>query len=202
MAREIEVRFKLDDAQKALLTNWLVANASEENETHHIEHYLDNPASTWIFQNKNGYKDSDHYLRVRKDEKKGDSVCLKIFEIDQEKQTSQNLDEIEFSVSDGDETLKLMKTLGYTNEIIIDKKRKKYLTNDGCFEICIDDVKGVGFFAEIELREQVEGDIKNGWQKIYTFLKELGFKEIDEQHRGYVSMLWNPEMNFGIVKKL
>jgi predicted adenylyl cyclase CyaB len=202
MAREIEVRFKLNEIQKELLINWLAINASEDATTHHIESYLDNPTKPWVFQNKNGFKDSDHYMRVRKDEQKGDSVCLKIFEIDQEKQTSQNLDEIEFKVSDGGEALKLLQTLGYTDEIVVDKTRRKFLTNDTRFEICIDEVKGLGFFAEVELREQIVGDIHIGWKMIYDFLKNIGFTEIDEQHRGYVSMLWNIDTDFGKVRKL
>lgn len=202
MPREIEVRIKLADEQKPLLTKWLEANTQLEGVTHQVEYYLDNPKSTFLFQNINGYKDSAHYLRVRFDEKKGESVCFKIFKIDQEKQTSENLDEMEFTVSSGKSALKLLESLGYTDHLIIDKTRTKYTTNDKAFEVCIDEVKNVGTFVEVELLEQIDGEIKLGRAKIYDLLRTIGLTEIDEQHRGYVSMLWNPDINFGKLKKL
>lgn len=202
MAREIEVKFRLTEEQGSLLTTWLDKNALFEHETHHIETYLDNPEKPFLFQNKNGFKDSEHYLRVRKDFQKGSSVCLKLFQIDQDKQTSQNVDEVEFSVSDDHAALKLFKTLGYTSETVIDKTRKIYLTMDNKFEICIDDVKGLGTFAEVELKQQIDGDIQIGFKMIYEFLLSLGIDTIDVQTRGYVSMLWNPEIDFGKIKSL
>ncbi len=202
MPREIEIKFKLTAEQESILRNWLTVNAHSEGTTHQIEHYIDNPDKSFLFENKNGYLDSEHYLRIRHDEQKGDSVCLKIFEIDQELNTSKNLDEIEFNVSDASESLKLFTKLGYSNHTIVDKTREKFLSNDEKYEICIDEVKDLGKFAEVELKFEVEGDIKIGFQYLYNFLIALGITEIDVQKRGYVSMLWNPDMNFGKVKKL
>jgi predicted adenylyl cyclase CyaB len=202
MPREIEVRFKLTPEQKEAFLLWVKKNSTFQHETHHVEYYLNNPSNSFIFENKNGFKDSEHYLRVRFDEKKGDSVCLKVFKIDQEKHTSENVDEIEYSVSSGKEALHLFSTLGYTEQLLVDKKRDVYLTNDQLFEICIDEVKSLGTFAEVELKEQVDGDIKIGFKKIYDFLRTVGIASINEQHRGYVSMLWNPTEDFGRIRIL
>lgn len=200
MAREIEVKFKVAEDQKEGILQWIDENAILQRETHQVEYYFDNPKTTFIFQNKDGFKDSEHYLRVRFDKEKGESVCLKIFE--QEGFVSRNLDEIEFNVSSGAEAVRLFEALGYTYKIEIDKKRKYYKTSDSKFEICFDDVKGLGLFVEVELLEQIEGDIKVGLALIWNFLRSLGIDEIDEQARGYVSMLWNPEIDFGRKKKL
>lgn len=108
MAREIETRFKLTEEQRVLFLRWIETNATFASETHHIE----------------------HYLRVRFDEKKGDSVCLKIFKIDQKNQTSENLSETEFAVESGEQVLTLFKLLGYSKATIVDKTRRKYLSND------------------------------------------------------------------------
>lgn len=202
MAREIEIRFKLNKNQEETLAAWLEKNAIFQGETHHVETYFDRKENSFIFDNINGFKDSEHYLRVRKDTSKGDSMCLKIFKIDQVNQRSENIDEIEFSVSSGEEATRLLKALHFEESIVIDKVRKKYLVIDLPFEICIDQVKDLGMFAEVEITEQIEGDIAVGWRKIKEFLVSIGITEIDEQHRGYVSMLWNPTMNFGKIKQL
>lgn len=202
MAREVEVKFKLSSEQQVVLEEWIAKNAKKESTTHQVEYYLDNPSASFLYKHKLGYIDSEHFLRVRFDEQKGDSVCLKIFEIDQEMNASTNIDEIEYSVSSGKETLKLFTSLGYTNQTEVDKTRHRYTTNDGVFEICLDEVKNLGKFIEVELREQFEGEVKIGYQKIWKFLSSIGITEIDEQKRGYTSMLWNPEVNFGKVRKL
>ncbi|SRR5260221_1499955 len=199
MAREVEIKFKVDKKELKVLAKWLKDNAEFKKEIHHVEYYLDNPKISFIFRNKNGFVDSADYLRVRFAEGK-DSVCLKRFTIDEESQTSENIDEIEYSVSKGEDALKLFKNLGYTNETIIDKTRKIYDYRN--FEIVIDNIKNLGDFTEIELKEDFEGDIKIGRDKIYNLLKEIGFKEIRVQMRGYVSMIWNPDKDFTKVKNL
>jgi predicted adenylyl cyclase CyaB len=92
-----------------------------------------------------------------------------------------------------------LKQLGYTDCIIIDKVRKKYLYNE--FEIVIDNVKNLGIFVEVELKEEV-GDVKEGHKILKEFLKTIGIRKFKEQFRGYVSMFWNPHIDFGEEKEI
>ena len=192
--REIEIRIKLVDNQKDLLMSWLKANAKFIKNIEHKEFYLNNPNNTFFFTSKDGYKDARDYLRVRMTEK-GDSVCLKRFEIDSETGKSKNIDEIEYAVSDGKEALKLFQNLGYTELSDVSKVRDVYEFEN--FEIVLDTVNSLGDFAEIEIKNFPEDkDIKDGFAEIRNFIKQIGLNKYLECKRGYVSMLWNPEVDF------
>jgi len=201
MAREVEVKIKLSKSELKKLENWLKKNAELEGEVYQKELYLNNPKNTFYFQHKKGFKDSEHYLRVRYESENSGSVCLKIFKTDQDKDTSENIDEIEFKTNNPDESLRLLETLGFTDKLIMEKSRKIYSYEE--YEIVLDDVTNLGYFAEFELKsDDGKSDIKKAWNKIRKFIKTLGFDEINEQHRGYVSMLWNPDVDFGVRTKL
>ena len=192
MAREVEVKIMLNAKESTTLKKWLKANAQFKKEVKHLEYYLDNPSQTFYFTHKLGFKDAAKYFRIRM-EKEGASVCLKIFSIDQEKNESKNLDEVEFNVSDAAAALKLLKLLGFTDKTTVDKKRKVYDYKD--FEIVQDCVKGLGEFAEFEYKGK-KSTYKNELEKVFDLLKQIGFKKIRTQSRGYVSMLWNPRDDF------
>jgi adenylate cyclase class 2 len=197
MAREIELKVSINLEYLTQLRDWLQKNAKFIGEETHLEYYFDNPQNSWKFNHPLlNIIDSENYLRVRKTEK-ASSVCLKVFKIDRETGKAENLDEIEYDVSDFGEAVKLFESLGYTDKTIIDKKREKYDSEK--FEIVIDDVKGLGIFVEVELKEQIDGDIKIGFNKIKDFLKSIGIEEFQVQKRGYISMLWNPEIDFGAM---
>lgn len=65
MAREVEVKIKLEESEAKLLNAWLKQNAEYVKEVHYQEYYLDNPNATFFFTHKAGYKDAANYLRVR-----------------------------------------------------------------------------------------------------------------------------------------
>lgn len=198
--REIEIRVKLNDSEENMLRAWLDTNAKKTGEKKHLEHYLDNSNKSFMFDSKLGYRDAENYLRVRYSEK-GDSVCLKNFEINRETGKSKNIDEIEFNVSSGDEALKMLKSLGFIISGTIDKSRESF--NYENFDIEIDDVKGLGKFAEFEIKGVEESaDISVGFDQIKLLLKKIGFKSYLESNRGYLSMLWNPDYDFNKLKTL
>jgi predicted adenylyl cyclase CyaB len=198
--REIEIKIKLDDQQEEMLRGWLAVNAKKVNEVKHIEYYFNNKNKSFLFESKQGYIDATDYLRVRITEK-GSSVCLKKFSIDLDTGKSRNIDEIETSVSDGEETVKLLENLGFNKSITIDKNRESFQYDS--FAIEIDEVEGLGKFAEFEVSGVSEDeDIAVGFKLIKDLFKKIGFNEYLECSRGYVSMLWNPNHDFSILKNL
>jgi adenylate cyclase, class 2 len=197
--REIEVRIRLENDQKTELLKWLEEKAVFKGDEEHLEYYLNNPNETFFYQTKQGFKDAKDYMRVRFSEK-GDSVCLKRFEIDLETSKSKNIDEIEYKVSSGEESLKLFEAVGFTEKTKVSKRRKKYDYKN--FEVVLDEVEGLGFFAEVEIKNFPETvDIKEGYKEIRKFIfNDLGFKSYLECNRGYLSFLWNPEYNFTEIR--
>ncbi|NGX48592.1 MAG: hypothetical protein K940chlam5_00180 [Candidatus Anoxychlamydiales bacterium] len=192
MNKEIEVKIQADKHIICTAIEWLDKNAKYVRDIHHIEYYLNKPATTFFFNAPEGYKDALDYLRVRIT-KKGDSLCYKKFHMDPIEKTPLYCDEYEINVSDGKKTLELMKALGYIEQTLMEKKRKIY--NFDCFEIVIDDVKNLGLFIEVELKASVP-NAKTGIKMIYDFLKLIGINKFKLQKRGYISMLWNPKYDF------
>jgi predicted adenylyl cyclase CyaB len=194
MAQELELKIQINSDQLTLLKNWLRKNTEYINSSSHKEYYLSNPKDPFLFENKDGLKDARSYMRVRFSDK-GDSVCLKKFHDDPLRPgVYSHCDEYETGVEDGKELLDLFMELGYTDVTKVEKKRDKYNTKD--FEIVIDEVKNLGQFVEVELNEEVE-DTEKGRMKIYEFLRMVGIVKFKVMTRGYVSMLWNPDKDFG-----
>jgi len=193
MNKEIEIKIQISPEQLKSLRFWLNEKSKFVDEVEHVEYYLDNPNKTFFFTSPQGYKDALKYLRVRLTEK-GDSICYKDFYVDAATGKTTHCDEFETNVGDGQETLKLLENLGYSDQTLIQKKRQKYLWGD--FEIVIDDVKDIGIFVEVELKAK-EDNIKIALQRINNFLQLTGITQFRRQERGYVSMAWNPDYNFG-----
>lgn len=210
MNKEIEVRIEIDQKMLDQTKTWLDKNAMCIGKNNHVEYYLNKPATTFFFSAPEGYKDARDYLRVRLTEK-GDSFCFKKFHEDPVEKRPLYCDEYEIKVSDGKKMLELMAALGYTDQTLMEKTRTTYIFEDGhefdCFEVVIDNVKGVGFFMEVELKKippsaKEIGDVRGGIALIYDFLRSIGVKKFKLQTRGYISMIWNPDFDFGKMVEL
>ncbi|MBD3232071.1 class IV adenylate cyclase [Candidatus Dependentiae bacterium] len=193
MNKEIEVKFQLDDKLFSQINEWLNKNAKHVNKINHSEYYLNNPNASFLFTAPEGYKDAKDFLRIRFT-KDGDSFCLKKFHEDPIEKRPLYCDEYEVKVSDGKKTLELMEVLGYTEQTLVEKTRNIYTFD--VFEIVIDQVTNLGIFMEVELKAKVD-NAKIGLNLIYDFLKSIGITKFKLQTRGYTSMLWNPEYDFG-----
>ncbi len=193
MKTEIEVKFRIPKAKLVGIRKWLGKHGKKIGSYHHIEYYLDNPEKSFTFVSPEGFVDASDYLRVRMTSK-GESVCFKHWHYDEESKSHTHCDEYETEVKDGKALLELLKAIGFTNSIVVDKKRESFATKE--FEVVIDEVKGLGSFVEVELKKRVS-DPKFGLALIYQFIRSLGLTRIEVMSRGYVSMLWNPTHDFG-----
>ncbi|MFC1894379.1 class IV adenylate cyclase [Candidatus Dependentiae bacterium] len=198
MNKEIEVKLQIDDNIFDFVKSWLNQNAKHIREEKHTEYYLNKPATSFLFTAPEGYKDAIDYLRVRFN-KNGDTLCFKRFHEDPVEKRPLYCDEYEVKVSDGKVTLELFRSLGYSEQTLVEKNRNIYMHD--CFEIVIDQVKNCGTFIEVELKKEVQ-DANVGIKLIYDFLKSMGITKFKLQTRGYVSMLWNPNYDFGKLVEL
>jgi len=194
MQKEIEVKIQISNYQLVCLEQWLEKNGQFEGAVEHEEYYLDNPNVPLTFMSPEGYKDAIYYLRIRRNKQKGDSVCLKKWYGDAKTGEKTHCDEWEISVSDAQTALELFGVLGFSDETPIKKVRRIYLV--GQFEVVIDDVENLGIFVEVELKEQVK-DVQYGLNLIYDVIKKMGITSFKKQDRGYTSMAWNPNHDFG-----
>ena len=92
----------------------------------------------------------------------------------------------------------IFSALGYTEKVILKKKRKTYIWQN--FEVVLDDVEDLGVFVEFEL--QGEGG-KEKFSKVFDLLNSsIGVTTFKQFDRGYVCMKVNPGYDFGKIVNL
>lgn len=89
--------------------------------------------------------------------------------------------EAEVEVSDSTKLSDALEMLGYNASNTVKKTRRK--GNVGEFEICIDEVEGLGVFIEIE--RMSEGDHVSVREEIESFMRDLRIPVEDEVSKGY-----------------
>jgi len=116
-----------------------------------------------------------NYLRIRNS--KGKSV----FNIKQD--VSNVLDRIEKEVEVADPKImkQMIELLGYHVIAKVYKTRTKTKYKD--VEICLDKVKGLGSFIEVEKMSNKDGEKVQ--EELFVFLESLGVKREDRVHMGY-----------------
>lgn len=99
--------------------------------------------------------------------------------------------EIEVPLATGDpaaaDFLQLLKHLGYRAVAVVRKRRRIYhLDRDGFpVEVCLDEVEGVGSFAEVEIRT-TEARLAEARDAVIKFASELGLS--GSERRSYLEM--------------
>ena len=98
-----------------------------------------------------------------------------------------HLDKVEYEVvvSDGNTAKQLFEAIGLTPILTMDKTRQK--TDFGEYEVCLDEVAGLGTFIEIEklLPEEDKTPGEEIQKELWSMLLSLGISRDDEVHVGY-----------------
>ncbi|MDB4939594.1 MAG: putative Adenylyl cyclase CyaB [Candidatus Doudnabacteria bacterium] len=96
--------------------------------------------------------------------------------------------EKELAVSDSAVMADIIDLLGYKEYAHVLKTRQKSKYKD--YEICLDDVEGLGSFIEVE--KLVEENIETQEQdKLFEFLAALGISKEDRVMQGYDTLVYN-----------
>ena len=100
--------------------------------------------------------------------------------------------EVEVPLGEGDETAEqfraLLVHLGYRPVAVVPKRRRIYHLERGGFalEVCLDEVEGLGRFAEIEIQAP-EGQLPEAERVLHETAAALGLGR--EERRSYLEML-------------
>lgn len=99
-------------------------------------------------------------------------------------------EEYETEISQPDELRKILKFLDFKKVVTVDKKRE--IWNCGNLEICLDKVKNLGYFIELEAKGGFKNP-KEAKRGCYEFLNKLGIKATPENiiNTGYAVLLLN-----------
>jgi adenylate cyclase class 2 len=95
--------------------------------------------------------------------------------------------EKEFIVSDAQQALETIQLLGFDESVMVEKTRRKCRYKE--YEICLDSVKGLGEFIEVE--KISSGETKIIQDELFTFLESLGVLKADQEFVGYDILLYN-----------
>ncbi len=172
MKKEIEVKVKVSDIDSVIksLSNLgcILSEPVTQNDVVYINYnrpFID-------------FREGDIFLRIRKTQGKV------IFTL--KKGEEMNSIEKEFSVDDAQQLHDTLTLLGFRPEVEVTKIRRKTSYNN--YEICIDDVPGLGFF--IELEEITENDAIVTQNAMINFLNSIGIDTKDRVMNGYDTLTW------------
>ena len=170
--REVEIKARLKDKNTVIKKLADMGCVFEPEVTQLDTVYVQNVGSL------EDYHSNKNYLRLRV---KNNGKVL--FTIKQPLKRNW-LDKIEHEteISSKDEMEKAILLMGYQKAVVINKKR--IITHCGGFEICIDDVEGLGAFIEIEKMTE-DGNTENIQSELYKFSDKLGILQDDRVVFGY-----------------
>ncbi|MBT4192681.1 MAG: class IV adenylate cyclase [Candidatus Diapherotrites archaeon] len=159
---EVEIKAKCDETRFEEIKNKLIElGGTKEKDKHQIDQYYNLP-----HEDLRGTK---RYVRVRQE---GEGAILAFHENVNESLTN----EYETRASDNKMLETILAKFGLTKLGLIDKYREKFKLNE--FEICLDRVKDIGTFVEIETDgDESNCDIKR--QECIDLLNTLGLNESD-----------------------
>lgn len=128
---------------------------------------------------RKGYNNNP-VLRIRE---QGDKI---LFTLKQNRGNELDCIEKEIEVSDRNTLKEIIELLGYEKTVEVHKKRIKTKYKD--YEICLDEVEGLGLFIEVEkISEEDGGKVQN---ELFDFLETLGVSKDDTVSKGYDTLFW------------
>ncbi len=99
-------------------------------------------------------------------------------------QSAENLVKTEYEVvvNSADEVCSLLELAGFQRSVHVRKTRQK--SHYGAYEICLDDIDGLGSFIELEQIAE-EHAAENIQREMFAFLGSLGISPEDQVKKGY-----------------
>lgn len=122
---------------------------------------------------------TDEALRIREEEGRS-FITYKGPKLDAE---TKSREELEVPLVDPKDLGVLLLRLGFEPVAVVEKRRRGYLV--GTLEVCVDEVKGLGQFLEVEARECQ--DLAEGKDRVLGLLETLGLDQLER--RSYLELL-------------
>jgi adenylate cyclase class 2 len=140
---------------------------------------------TFIDENFGDYdkvRSGKNVLRIRKNNDKY------IFTLKQPQKNELDCIEKETEITDPEEFRDALILMGYKSAVKINKVRRK--AKHLGYEICVDEVEGLGTFIEVEKVTDDCEDSKEVQKELFHFLESLGVNKNDVVMRGYDTLIY------------
>jgi adenylate cyclase class 2 len=192
MAKETEIELQASVENVKPLKDLLEKEGEFQYERHQIDEYF-----TPIHRDFIAAKPTHEWLRLRD----ADGHCsfnYKNWHFDDEGR-GLYADEFETKIEDLVMARKILTAIDVKPVVIVDKVRKTWRYKD--YEICLDSVKNLGDFVEIEyMGKKDPSEHKNIMAEMTGFLKGLGCGRIEINHSGYPALLlFGHEGRFDVI---
>ncbi|MCB6203322.1 class IV adenylate cyclase [Extibacter muris] len=173
--QETEVKLQIGKNEKSRIVDFCNKNEFIEQKTV-IEHDI------YFSPYHRNFMKEDRAIRVRR---QGGSWKLTYKEANCS-ESMQDRQEIEIEVSDGEKLLQIFEKLDFQKLLEVCKERTYYFNAD--VSICIDNVKGLGQYAEIEILDNASsaGDKE---QQIWLMLKQMELMTVKTEKKTYLELL-------------
>lgn len=129
-----------------------------------------------------GMKEGYVVVRIRRDD------VGAIFTLKQQKTNELDNIECETRIENGDAMHQALLLLGFIPEVEVKKVRRKGKFDE--YEICLDQVEGLGDFVEIERMVDDGANAGQIGEELYKEAEILGLSRGDEEKRGYDTQLY------------
>lgn len=172
--QEIEIKFRIDNREQ--LISKLESHNSHFSDPIHQKDIIFVPD---LNDTANG--EGKIFVRIRKQNEK------KIITLKKQSKVIMQSKEIEFGISDIDKAYDFLETIGFKEWVTVEKKRIETAYKE--FNICIDHVKRLGDFIEIEILSEEENQTEFYEKKILSIAKELGIPIENRINNYYDSMI-------------
>ena len=167
---EVEAKAHLDDPGR-IISSILELGGREVYFTVQRDTYYRHPSRD--------FASTDEALRIREEEGKS-FITYKGPKLDAD---TKSREELEVPLVDPKDLGALLLRLGFEPVAVVEKRRRGYFL--GTLEVCVDEVKGLGHFLEVEARECE--DLEEGKARVLGLLESLGAGNLER--RSYLELL-------------
>jgi adenylate cyclase class 2 len=185
---EVELKFPLKNARELIQELNKIAKLKQQNIFQKDTYYV--PAHRDFLAKKYPYE----WLRIR-ETKQSVTLNYKHWYPENSKE-AYHCDEFETKIEDVTALKKIFERLNFKEIITVEKTRSVWMYKN--VEIAIDDVKDMGFFIELEAKNDFK-DVDEAKKVLYDALKKLGAETGKQDFRGYpYRMLEKKGFRFGV----
>jgi adenylate cyclase class 2 len=173
-----EVELKVRASHDAVRDRLDALGAEDVGTVTQVDTYYDAP--------HRDFAETDEALRIRREERAGDSTTRVTYKGPLVEAASKTREEVETGVADADRFDDILDALGFSPAAVVEKERHRYAL-DG-YTVTLDTVVDLGEFVEIE-REASEAEVETVREGAASRLRELGLDPDDQIRTSYLGLL-------------
>ena len=176
MRKEIEVKARVADLRELTMKLESMGISLSEPMIQNDETFVDENYGDYA-----QFQPGKNVLRIRESNGKF------IFTLKQSQRNELDCEERETEIAEPKEFREALLLMGYSSMVEIHKVRRKAKYKD--YEICLDDVEGLGAFVEVEKITE-DNNTDKVQEELFNFLKSLGVNENDREIHGYDTLIY------------